>query len=80
VIAGTDHETLANRAGSFTVAPVIPPEEATIAAAPPIRKFGPDYYYASPIVSETLRDRPPRGPEFTLIGSAEADPRPAITP
>jgi len=73
VVFGTDPETLANRAGSFTVATVIPLEAANLAAASvPIRRLGSDYYYASPIVIETLRDPPPLGAEFTLIGSAEA--------
>ena len=81
VVVGTDPETLANRAGHFTVAPVTPQEDAAIALAPaPIRKLGSDYYYASPIVIETLRDPPPLGPEFTLIGSAEAAPRHDHTP
>jgi hypothetical protein len=76
VAPGHDPETLANLAGGFTVAPVVSPEQAVLAAASvPMRKLGPGYYYASPIVIETLRDPPPRGPQFTLIGSAEARPR-----
>jgi hypothetical protein len=67
---GEDPETLANLAGRFTVAPVISAVLATPSV--PIRKLGPVYYYTSPIVITTLRDPPPRGMEFTLIGSAEA--------
>ena len=78
VVAGTDPETLANRGGSFTVGPVTPPdeEEELATASLLIRKIGAGYYYADPIVIETLSDPPPRGPVFTLIGSARADPRP----
>ena len=76
IIAGTDPETLANRAGNFTVAPVLPPEEAAVAAASiPIRKLGPDYYYATPISIDALRKPLPRGPEFSVIGTAHADER-----
>jgi hypothetical protein len=76
VARGQDPETLANLAGRFTVAPVISSKRAVLAAASvPMRKLGPGYYYISPIVIKTLRDPPPRGLEFTLIGSAEARPR-----
>ena len=71
---GQDPETLANLAGGFAVRPVLPPEEAAIAAASaPMRKLGPEYYYATPIAIESLRNPAPRGPVFTLIGSAHAD-------
>ena len=73
VIAGTDPETLVNRAGSFVVAPVLPPDEAAIVAALLMRKVGSAYYYDDPVVIATLREPRPRGPEFTLIGSALAD-------
>jgi hypothetical protein len=73
VVKGTDPETLANRDGHFTVALVEPRRASKVAvASPPIRKLGPDYYYAEPIVVATLRDPPARGKVFTLIGSAEA--------
>lgn len=71
---GQDPETLSNLAGGFMVRTVRPPEEAEIAAASaPMRKLGPDYYYATPIAIESLRNPPQRGPVFTLIGSAHAD-------
>ena len=64
-----------------TVAPVMPQEDSAIALATvPIRKLGSDYYYASPIVIETLRDPAPLGPEFALIGSAEAAPHRSHAP
>lgn len=75
VVRGQDPETLANRAGRFTVAPVVSSKAVLAAASVPMRKLGPGYYYISPIVIKTLRDPPPRGSEFTLIGSAEARPR-----
>lgn len=72
--SGQDPETLANLAGSFVARPVLPPDEAVIAAAnAPIRKLGPDYYYSTPIAIESLRNPAQRGPVFTLIGSAHAD-------
>lgn len=74
VVAGIDPETVSNRAGRFTVAPVLPAEDAAIAAASQMRKLGPDYYY-DPVVIEGLRAPPPRGPEFTLIGSVLAGER-----
>ena len=71
---GQDPETLANFAGGFVVRPVLPPEEAAIAAAStPMRKLGPEYYYTAPIAIDGLRNPPQRGPVFTLIGSAHAD-------
>ncbi len=71
---GQDPETLANFAGGFVVRKVLPPEEAAIAAAStPIRKLGPEYYYAQPAAIDGLRNPPQRGPVFTLIGSAHAD-------
>lgn len=71
---GQDPETLANLVGGFVVRTVRPPEEAAIAAAmAPIRKLGPEYYYATPIAIESLRVPPLRGPVFSLIGSAHAD-------
>jgi hypothetical protein len=71
---GQDPETLANVAGGFVVRPVRSPEEAAVAAASaPIRKLGPEYYYATPIAIENLRNPPQRGPVFSLIGSAHAD-------
>lgn len=73
VAHGQDPETLANLAGRFTVRPVRSPDEAEIAAiSEPMRKLGPDYYYATPIAIEGLRNPPQRGPVFTLIGSAHA--------
>jgi hypothetical protein len=73
-VAGIDPETLANRDGSFLVRPASH-RDAAVAAASKIRKLGSDYYYVDAFVIETLRHRPPRGPEFTLIGSAKADQR-----
>ena len=69
LVAGADPETLFNRAGEFEVARVT--SNADVASAP-IRKLGPDYYYAQPIAIEALRD-PPSRPTFTLIGSAQAN-------
>jgi hypothetical protein len=66
-VAGIDPETVANRAGSFMVRPALSQSE--------IRKLGSDYYYADAIAIETLRQPPPQGPEFILIGSAKADQR-----
>jgi hypothetical protein len=74
IAAGQDPETLANRLGGFAVRIVRPPEEAAIAAASaPIRKLGPEYYYATPMAIDGLRNPPQRGPVFSLIGSAHAD-------
>jgi hypothetical protein len=74
-VAGIDPETVANRAGSFMVKPALSQRDAAIAAASKIRKLGSEYYYADAIEIETLRQPPPKGREFTLIGSAKADQR-----
>ncbi len=73
-VPGQDPETLANLAGGFIVRTVRSPEESAVAAASaPIRKLGPEYYYATPIAIESIRNPPQRGPVFSLIGSAHAD-------
>lgn len=71
---GQDPETLGNLAGGFVVRPVRPAEEVEVAVSlAPMRKLGPEYYYATPIAIESLRNPPQRGPVFSLIGSAHAD-------
>jgi len=71
--AGLDPETMANMAGHFSVRPVRSPDAAAVAAASaPMRRLGPDYYYATPIAIDAIRDPPQRGPVFSLIGTAHA--------
>jgi hypothetical protein len=72
IVAGTDPETLANLEGGFMVSTVTPSALPEVAAER-IRRIGPDYYYRPPVAIESLRDRP-SGPEFTLVGSAQAHP------
>lgn len=75
-----DPETVANRAGDFTVEPVQPKGAAEMTvASTKIRRLGPDYYYTPPKRIEALYAPPDLGPEFSLISSAHAAeaPKPA---
>jgi hypothetical protein len=74
VAAGTDPETIANRAGGFTTAQVRSSNDSTVAAAS-MRKLGAAYYYADSVLIENLRDAPRRELEFTLVDAARADQR-----
>lgn len=70
VVAGTDPETISNRAGNLDGSAVRSSSERSTAGWPNIRRIGPDYYYRDPVTIARLRDRPVRRPVFTLVGSS----------
>ena len=72
---GTDPETVANRAGDFSVRPVRPDRDDGDLIAGSVRRFGPDYYYEEPETITAIYEPPDLGPAFTLIGSAKAEER-----